>query len=54
MVWNMEDAQNGTEDLKNGMDDRLPYFLHYTVYISKLTRNSIHDLENVTSQKNKF
>ena len=25
LVWNMEDAQNGKEDLKNGMEDRLPY-----------------------------
>ena len=26
LVWNMEDAQNGMEGLKNGMEDRLPYF----------------------------
>ena len=25
LVWNMEYAQNGMEDLKNGMEDRLPY-----------------------------
>ena len=24
-VWNMADAQNGIEDLKNGMEDRPPY-----------------------------
>ena len=26
LVWNMEDAQNGMKDLKNGMQHRLPYF----------------------------
>ena len=26
LVWNMEDAQNGMEDLKNRREDRLPYF----------------------------
>ena len=31
LVWNMEDAQNGMENLKNGMEDRPPYF--YTNYI---------------------
>ena len=25
LVWNMEDAQNGMEDLKNEIEDRLPY-----------------------------
>ena len=25
LVWNMEDAQNRMEDLKNGMEDGLPY-----------------------------
>ena len=36
MVWNMEDAQNGMEDLKNVMEDRLPYFhINYIQYISK-------------------
>ena len=25
LLWNMEDAQNGMEDLINGMKDRLPY-----------------------------
>ena len=40
LVWNMEDAQNGMEwngmeDLKNGMEDRLPYSL--TIF--KLTTN---------------
>ena len=25
LVWNMKDAQNGMEDLKNEMEDRLPY-----------------------------
>ena len=32
LVWNMEDAQNGMENLKNGMEDRPPYF-YYTNYI---------------------
>ena len=26
LVWNMKDAQNGMEDLKNGMEGRLLYF----------------------------
>ena len=25
LVWNMEDTQNGMENLKDGMEDRLPY-----------------------------
>ena len=36
LVWNMEDAQNGTEDLKNGMEDRLPYFHTNYIIIFKL------------------
>ena len=26
LIWNMENARNGMEDLKNGMKDRLPFF----------------------------
>ena len=35
LVWKMEDAQNVMEDLKNGMEGRLPYQLHIQ-YISLL------------------
>ena len=37
LVWNMEDAQNEMEDLKNGMEDRLPCF--HTNYIYSIYQN---------------
>ena len=37
LVWNMENAQNGMEDLKNGMEGRLPYF--HANYIHSIYQN---------------
>ena len=34
LVWNMEDVQNGMEDLKNEMEGRLSYFhTNYKFYL---------------------
>ena len=44
LVWNMEDAQNRMEDLKNGMEGRFPYFhtkCKYNIYpdLQQITKN---------------
>ena len=36
LVWNMEGALNGMEDLKTGMKDRLPYLPNSELHILKL------------------
>ena len=42
LVWNVENAQNEMEDLKNGIEDRLPYLPNSELHILKLFTN--HEL----------
>ena len=46
LVWNMEDAQNGMEDFKNLMVDRLPYV--HTNYIYSISTGLYQNLQQIT------